>query len=126
MHARLAVHLGSVGPARLVFEIDPHRLSPDPSPSDAKAREALNASLDGILSVARPVRERSTGMMKLVAIIDVGEHLGQVPDVLAGQIVVKVMRDLHQARIDSKKLIGSIPTLLGALDRVRRATDESR
>ncbi len=65
-------------------------------------------------------------MMKLVAIIDVGEHLGQVPDVLAGQIVVKVMRDLHQARIDSKKLIGSIPTLLGALDRVRRATDESR
>jgi hypothetical protein len=119
----LAVHLGAVGPARVVFEIDPHRLRPDPSPSDAWAREVCNAGLDGILEVVRPVRERTTGMMKIVAIVDVGEDVAQAPDVLAGHLVVKAMRDLHQARISSKKLIASIPALLGALDRARAGRD---
>jgi hypothetical protein len=118
----LAMHLGSAGPARVVFEIEPHRLRPDPAPSDARARETFNACLDGILEVARPILETSTGMKKVVTIIDVGEHLASAPDFLAAQLVVKAMRDLHKARIDSPKLIASIPALLGALDRARRVT----
>jgi hypothetical protein len=109
---RLAAYLGTKGTARVRFSYDPYRLEVKFDPSDVRARERPGAALAGIHAVERPVLTE-TRESTWEGEYDINA-LAAEAHTLAAALIVPAVRYFHLARIDTKAVSESIPTLIAA------------
>jgi len=107
---RLLAQVARNGSARVVIDMDPHRLAPVWDLSDLRARGRSDAKLAGVLS---PGSASGAHRTKITL-----EHSSTVASIvssaeeLTGDIVAKAARNLHSARVRKADIIACLPTLL--------------
>jgi hypothetical protein len=110
----VTARLGIRGPARIRLEMGPTNLQVDWAPSDVRARERLGARLSGVREVRRPRIEEQ--QREIAAEVDVElQQLLAAPHIAAAKLLAFVLKDLHEARIDTSAFVQSVPALLDAV-----------